>query len=61
MMRVEKDGRLGTAGDTVEARLPRHDGYEPPRVVTSRRLTEVTGQGAVVPSGAPVPRPPVPD
>jgi hypothetical protein len=29
--------------------------YEPPRVVKSRTLGEVTGQGAVVPSGAPRP------
>lgn len=29
--------------------------YEPPRVDKSRRLTDVTGQGAVVPSGAPRP------
>jgi hypothetical protein len=30
--------------------------YEPPRVVQGRRLTEVTGQVAPVPSGAPAPR-----
>jgi hypothetical protein len=28
--------------------------YEPPRVVKSRRLAEVTGQVAPVPSGTPV-------
>jgi hypothetical protein len=31
--------------------------YEQPRVEKGRRLADVTGQGAVVPSGAPVPPP----
>lgn len=31
--------------------------YEQPRVERGRRLADVTGQGAVVPSGAPVPPP----
>lgn len=31
--------------------------YEQPRVEKGRRLADITGQGAVVPSGAPVPPP----
>ena len=53
-MCADKDCKMDAAA--LRASRP---GYEPPRVVKSRQLTEVTGQGAVVPSGAPVP-PPVP-
>jgi len=35
--------------------------YEPPRVVKTRRLSEVVGQNAAVPSGAPAPAPRPPD
>jgi len=44
-----RDGKSDMCGSTAK--------YEPPRVEKSRRLAEITGQGAVVPSGAPVPPP----
>jgi hypothetical protein len=43
-------------GGTVETRKTSAS-YERPRIEKSRRLAEITGQGAVVPSGAPVPPP----
>lgn len=53
-MRVEKEITVDTVGDDVRSQQT-PGRYEPPRVVKSRRLSEVTGQGAVVPSGAPRP------
>ena len=55
-MRSEKDGGVDSARQVVSEPASRGR-YEPPRVVKSRQLTEVTGQGAVVPSGAPAPTP----
>ena len=54
-MIAEKDRRKQ---DVAAAMSPTSDpAYQPPRVVKTSRLAEVTGQGAVVPSGAPAPPP----
>ena len=50
-MSSDKDSK----NDETTRERAAHAKYQPPRVVKSRRLAEVTGQGAVVPSGAPRP------
>jgi hypothetical protein len=52
-MHIEKQSSADVSEQAVESRVAGCR-YEPPRVVKSRRLAEVTGQVAPVPSGAPV-------